>query len=53
MVMDNEGDWRLLYGDSLTTDHGGDVIPAGSAILIRKAKTESDTTVFWINAPTY
>jgi uncharacterized protein (TIGR02597 family) len=46
------GSWRLV-GDPLTGDHGNDVIPAGSAMLLRKAKTASDTTVFWINAPTY
>lgn len=44
--------WRLL-GDPLAGDHGNDVIPAGSAMLIRKAKAASDTTVFWLNAPTY
>jgi uncharacterized protein (TIGR02597 family) len=46
------GGWRL-FGDPLAGDHGNDVIPAGSAMLLRKAKTASDGTVFWINAPTY
>jgi uncharacterized protein (TIGR02597 family) len=46
------GSWRLV-GDPLAGDHGNDLIPAGSAMLLRKAKTASDTTVFWINAPTY
>jgi uncharacterized protein (TIGR02597 family) len=44
------GGWRLV-DDPLGGDHGDDVIPAGSAMLIRKA--DSATTVFWINAPTY
>ena len=43
--------WKLA-GDGLT-DHGNDVIPAGSAIVIRKAKTAVAQTVFWTNAPTY
>ncbi len=43
--------WKLS-GDGLT-DHGNDVIPAGSAIVIRKARTLSAQTVFWTNAPTY
>jgi uncharacterized protein (TIGR02597 family) len=43
--------WKLS-GDGLT-DHGNDLIPAGSAILIRKAKTAVAQTVFWTNAPTY
>ena len=34
-------------------DHGNDVIPAGSAIVIRKATTAGGATVFWTNAPTY
>ncbi len=46
------GSWRLI-GDPVGGDHGNDMIPAGSAILLRKAKTATDTTVFWINAPTY
>jgi uncharacterized protein (TIGR02597 family) len=45
------GNWRL-FGDAVG-DHGNDAIPAGSAMLLRKAQTASDTTVFWINAPTY
>lgn len=44
------GGWRLV-DDPWDDDHGDDVIPAGSAMLIRK--TDSNTTVFWINAPTY
>jgi uncharacterized protein (TIGR02597 family) len=43
--------WKLS-GDGYT-DHGNDVIPAGSAVLIRKAKTAIAQTVFWTNAPTY
>jgi uncharacterized protein (TIGR02597 family) len=36
-----------------TADHGNDVIPAGSAIVIRKAQTATGATVFWTNPPTY
>ena len=43
--------WKLA-GDGLA-DHGNDVIPAGSAIIIRKARTATPQTVFWTNAPTY
>jgi uncharacterized protein (TIGR02597 family) len=43
--------WKLS-GDGYT-DHGNDGIPAGSAVLIRKAKTATAQTVFWTNAPTY
>ncbi len=43
--------WRLRGGG--TADHGSDVIPAGSAIVIRKARTAGGATVFWTNAPTY
>ncbi len=43
--------WKLS-GDGLT-DHGNDIIPAGTALVIRKAKTAGGATVFWTNAPTY
>ena len=43
--------WKLS-GDGLT-DHGNDVIPAGTAMVIRKARTASNQTVFWLNTPTY
>ena len=43
--------WKLS-GDGLT-DHGSDIIPAGTALVIRKAKTAGGATVFWTNAPTY
>jgi len=43
--------WKL-FGDG-SVDHGNDVIPAGSAIVIRKAKTAAGATIFWTNAPTY
>ncbi len=36
-----------------TSDHGNDVIPAGSAIVIRKARTTSGDSVVWTNSPTY
>ncbi len=42
--------WKL--SPDLTTDHGNDVIPAGSAMLVRKG-TSSTGTVFWTNYPTY
>jgi uncharacterized protein (TIGR02597 family) len=43
--------WRIL-GDN-STDHGNDLIPAGSAIIIRKAANGTGGNVFWTNAPTY
>ncbi len=43
--------WKLS-GDALT-DHGDDLVPAGSAIVIRKATTASGQTAFWTNSPTY
>ena len=43
--------WKL-FGDG-SNDHGDDIIPAGSAIIIRKATTAAGQTVFWTNAPTY
>lgn len=43
--------WKLL-GDDLV-EHDTDLIPAGSAIVIRKARTVSAQTKFWTNAPTY
>ncbi len=47
----NNVGWRI-FGDN-TTPHDGDLIPAGSAIIIRKAKTANGATVYWNNAPTY
>ncbi len=44
--------WRKV-GDALTTDHGSDVIPAGSAIIIRKAKTAAGVTDFWTTSPNH
>jgi uncharacterized protein (TIGR02597 family) len=43
--------WKLL-GDG-SADHSGDVIPAGSAIVIRKARSAGGATVYWTNAATY
>ena len=43
--------WRVL-GDN-TTDHGNDVIHAGSAMIIRKAGNGTGGIVFWTNSPTY
>jgi uncharacterized protein (TIGR02597 family) len=44
--------WRL-FGDAVGNDHGGDLIPTGSALTIRKAATTSGQTSFWTNSPTY
>lgn len=44
--------WRLV-GDLLTTDHGNDVIPAGTGFTIRKVATNNGATAFWQNPPTY
>jgi hypothetical protein len=33
-------------------DHGSDIIPAGSGIIIRKGTTAAGTQ-FWQNTPTY
>jgi uncharacterized protein (TIGR02597 family) len=43
--------WKLV-GDGLA-DHSSDIIPAGSAMLIRKSRTSDGHTAFWTNAPTY
>jgi uncharacterized protein (TIGR02597 family) len=43
--------WKLL-GDG-SADHSGDVIPAGSAIVIRKARNAGAPTVYWTNTATY
>jgi len=45
------GIWQHL-GGTLGVDAGGDTIPAGAAILIRKAGSNG-STVFWTNPPTY
>ena len=44
------GTWLHVGGNG--SDAGGDTIPAGAAILIRKAGT-TGATVFWSNQPTY
>ncbi len=44
------GAWRQ---EGYSGDHGGDVIPAGAAILIRKYGAASATTQNWSNPPTY
>ena len=43
--------WKL-FGDGLA-NHGDDLIPAGSALVVRKAVTASGQTAFWTNSPTY
>lgn len=43
--------WRLAGGGAV--DHGNDLIPAGSAMIVRKARTVSPQTSFWTNSPTY
>src|SRR5438477_3976241 len=45
----NDG-WRLSTDP--TGDHGKDVIPAGSAMIVRKAATP-DGPIFWTNSPAY
>jgi uncharacterized protein (TIGR02597 family) len=42
--------WKL--STDLTTDHGNDLIPPGSALIVRKGAT-TDGTVFSNNSPTY
>jgi uncharacterized protein (TIGR02597 family) len=44
----NDG-WRLS-SDNL--DHSKDIVPAGSAMLVRRA-AKSGATVYWVNTPTY
>ena len=44
----NSGGWRLTGGG--TTDHGSDIIPAGNAMIVRKAQTGGGATAFWTNA---
>jgi uncharacterized protein (TIGR02597 family) len=44
----NDG-WRLS-SDNL--DHSKDIVPAGSAMLVRRA-AKSGGTVYWVNTPTY
>lgn len=43
--------WRI-FGDN-TTDHGNDLVAAGSALIIRKAANGTGLPVYWTNAPTY
>ena len=43
--------WRI-FGDN-TTDHGNDLVAAGSALIIRKAANGAGLPVYWTNAPTY
>ena len=45
------GGWRL--SSDPITDHGGDLLAPGTAMLIRKAASASGQTFFWINSPTY
>src|SRR5438105_5534325 len=42
--------WRLSTDN---VDHSKDVIPAGSAMLVRKAAKLGGATVYWVNTPTY
>ncbi len=44
--------WRLV-GDSISNDHGNDVIPAGTGFTIRKVATNNGATAFWQNPPSY
>jgi len=45
----NDG-WRLS-SDNL--DHSKDIVPAGSAMVVRRAAKSGGGTVYWVNAPTY
>jgi len=45
----NDG-WRLSTDP--TGDHGKDVIPAGSAMIVRKVASPN-SPIFWMNSPTY
>lgn len=45
----NSAGWRLT-GDPVT-DRGNDVVPDGSAMVVRKAAAAGAPTVFWTNAP--
>ena len=45
----NDG-WRLASDP--VGDHGKDIIPAGSAMIVRKAATP-DGPIFWTNSPPY
>lgn len=47
----NNVGWRL-FGDN-STPRDNELIPAGSAIIIRKAATANGAPVFWTNGPTY
>jgi uncharacterized protein (TIGR02597 family) len=42
--------WRLV-GD--TADHSKDIVPAGSAMLVRKASTRSGQAIYWSNSAPY
>jgi uncharacterized protein (TIGR02597 family) len=44
--------WRS-YADSVTTPHDSDIIPAASALTIRKAATPNGQTVDWSNSPNF
>jgi uncharacterized protein (TIGR02597 family) len=44
--------WRS-YGDSVTAPHDSDIIPAASALTIRKAATSNGQTVDWSNNPNF
>jgi uncharacterized protein (TIGR02597 family) len=46
------GAWRQAGADS-TVDYGSTVIPAGSALTIRKAANNTGLTGFWQNTPNY
>ena len=45
----NDG-WRLSTDP--TGDHGKDVVPAGSAMVVRKV-SDPNGSIFWTNSPTY
>jgi len=45
----DHGGWRLS-GELGANDHGSDMIPAGNAMIVRKAQTGGGATAFWTNA---
>jgi uncharacterized protein (TIGR02597 family) len=46
------GAWRKV-GSAATLDVGGDIIPAGSGIIVRKFQVAGGATATWTNSPSY
>jgi uncharacterized protein (TIGR02597 family) len=45
--------WRNTADSNLNNDYGNALIPAGSALIIRRALKPTNAVVYWTNAPTY